>query len=413
MNYDPRHFNASGISEPIDVLLADIAVSIQLSKTEHDKAVARFQTMLDWIDRDASPLHGRVRLMYPQGSMAIGATIARSSDREDYDIDVMVDLEIPVNSDPRVVLDTLYDAIRSEPGSRYYGKTIRHTRCVCVTYEDGMHIDLTPAVLAPALIPRTSTIFHSKPEDPDVQHHRLWANPYGLAEWFKEKTPKEADFARYFEERSLAFDSQKISARAPSEPVPDREPAYQKSRALIALQLIKRWRNVLFARKDHARLRRPPSVLLSKLIADNANRTRTLSEEVEYQAQCLLNRLLTEKSMGRLIYEENPRCPDDILTDRWPASYSDQDVMISDLGDFVVKMNQLRAGNLSLAEMSKLLESMFGERPARKVVEDYVRRSTPGGNRVAPITGRVVGVSSGLVAPASARTPPSHSFFGD
>ena len=44
----------------------------------------------DWIDRPGSPLRGLVALMYPQGSMAIGATIARASDREEYDIDVIV-----------------------------------------------------------------------------------------------------------------------------------------------------------------------------------------------------------------------------------------------------------------------------------------------------------------------------------
>jgi hypothetical protein len=85
--------------------------------------------------------HRLVALMYPQGSMAIGAAIARASDREEYDIDVIVALMIARDSDPEVVLDALYHAIRGAPGSRYYDKTTRHTRCVCVTYEDGMHID--------------------------------------------------------------------------------------------------------------------------------------------------------------------------------------------------------------------------------------------------------------------------------
>ena len=38
--------------------------------------------------------------MYPQGSMAIGATIARGSDKEEYDIDVIVDLDIPAELEP-------------------------------------------------------------------------------------------------------------------------------------------------------------------------------------------------------------------------------------------------------------------------------------------------------------------------
>lgn len=413
MNFNPKSLSPLGVSEPIDVLLADIAISVQLSKTEHDKAVARFETMQDWIDRKASPLYGLVRLMYPQGSMAIGATVARVSDKEEYDIDAIVDLNIRADADPQAVLDTLYEAIRGEEGSRYFDMTIRHTRCVCVSYEDGMHIDLTPAVLVALQTPRTSTIFHSKPEDPQVEDRRLLANPWGLAEWFKEKTPKDEDFARYFEKRSLAFDARKTTARAPAEPVPDQEPAYQKSRALIALQLIKRWRNVLFSRRDRLRLRRPPSVLLSKLIADNANRTRTLSEEVLHQACCLLARLEFEKARERLIYEANPRCPADVLTDRWPASDADQDLMIADLRDFVAKMQVLRSGNLSLAEMGKVLEGLFGESPAKKVLDEYVSRSAPGGNRIVPATGRVIGAASGLVTPAAAKQPAAHKFYGD
>lgn len=71
MNFNPPS-RKSAVPEVIDTLLADIAIRVQLSKTEHDKAVGRFDVMRDWIDRDASPLRGLVTLMYPQGSMAIG-----------------------------------------------------------------------------------------------------------------------------------------------------------------------------------------------------------------------------------------------------------------------------------------------------------------------------------------------------
>jgi hypothetical protein len=179
--------------------------------------------------------------MYPQGSMAIGATIARASDREEYDIDVIVALLVLWDSDPQMVLDALYHALRGEPGSRYYDKTTRHTRCVCVTYEDGMHIDLTPAALVAEREPRTSVIFHSKPEDPSVPKIRLLANPWGLAEWFKVMTPLETDFAKLFEGRAMAHD------RAPGEPVPDQEPALMRS-----LRPMESARAV----QDHARPRR-------------------------------------------------------------------------------------------------------------------------------------------------------------
>jgi hypothetical protein len=232
----------------------------------------------------------------------------------------------------------------------------------------------------------------------------LLANPYGLAEWFNEATPVEADFADLHEARALAFD------KAMAEPVPDQAPAYRKSRALISLQLLKRWRNALFSKRNRANLRRPPSVLLSKLVGDNANRTRTLSEELEHQARQILVRLEIEKVRGRLIHEVNPRCAADVLTDRWPQNHSDQDLMIADLRDLVAKLQLLRTGNLSIDKIQNILEGLFGERPAKSAVNDYM--FPPQRNRVQYGTGRIVrgaavGASVAMTQPVAA-----HSFFG-
>jgi hypothetical protein len=42
VNFNTRNPPRSALSEVIDVLLADIATRIQLTKTDHDKAVDRF-----------------------------------------------------------------------------------------------------------------------------------------------------------------------------------------------------------------------------------------------------------------------------------------------------------------------------------------------------------------------------------
>ncbi len=162
-------------------MLAEIALRIQLSPTDHGKAVGRYETVSDWIDRPDSPLCGLVELTYAQGSMAIDATIARCSDRDEYDIDAMAQLGLPRDTDPEIALSLLETSIRGERGSRYYNMTTRRTRCVTIEYADGMHLDVTPAILLPDLIERTSFIFHFKPEDPREPKLRLHANPYGFA----------------------------------------------------------------------------------------------------------------------------------------------------------------------------------------------------------------------------------------
>src|SRR3546814_10811916 len=66
-----------------------------------------------------------------------------------------------------------------------------------------MHLDVTPAILLPERLERTSLLFHSKPEDPAEPKQRLLANPFGLAEWFKARTPADIAFGEFFEKRSL------------------------------------------------------------------------------------------------------------------------------------------------------------------------------------------------------------------
>ena len=60
------------LTEPVDLLLADVAIRVQLSRTDYGKAVERYETINEWIEREDSPLKDRVHLFYPQGSMAIG-----------------------------------------------------------------------------------------------------------------------------------------------------------------------------------------------------------------------------------------------------------------------------------------------------------------------------------------------------
>ena len=109
--------------------------------------------------------------------MAIGATIASKLWTDEFDIDIIAQLAFRPDADPEAVLDLLYRAIRGERGSRYYNRTTRRNRCVTVAYADGMHLDITPAVLLGHLLPKTSVIFHHKPETPEVADTACWPIP--------------------------------------------------------------------------------------------------------------------------------------------------------------------------------------------------------------------------------------------
>lgn len=413
MNYTDPVLREIASYSPLDVLLADIAVRIQLTPTDHRLAVGHYHAIHEWLERDDSPLSGSVESFYPQGGFSIGATTARHAEDADFDIDVMVQLTVPTDSDPEDVLSTLHTAIRGKPGSRYYDKTERKSRCVTVKY-DGMHLDVTPAVILPSLEARSSVIFHSKKIATGFQKERLIANPWGFAEWFLKRTPPESAFGQFFERQSLDYERY-LKAESEADPVPDQDPAYRKSSAVIALQLIKRWRNLGYDAR-HGGLRLPPSVVLAHSVALNANKTSSLSEELLHQVTCLIAALAAAERNGKTYQAFNPACEAyDELTDRWPEDLNSQRVFIEELRAFAVDIQRLRNG-LSLPEMRKTLEKLFGERPAadsvRKFMDSQISADRSGTAAHIPATGTVAAVTS-IATPTYARPTPKTSPWGD
>jgi Second Messenger Oligonucleotide or Dinucleotide Synthetase domain len=403
------------LSEPADVLLADVSIRIQLSRTDYRKAEERYHTLSEWIDREDSPLTGRVELVYPQGSMAIGATIASRATTDEHDVDFIAQLALPPGTAPQVVLDLLFESIRGKPGSLYYKKAERRNRCVTVHYADKMHADITPMIRLPARPERESNLFQNKPGDAAVFDLTVVANPYGFARWFKAVTPVDYDFAAVFEKRASEYE-RLLLAKADTEDMPDQEPLHQKSKAVIVHQLMKRWRNLRF---DRRAARRPPSAMMAKLTADAANSTETLSEELLHQARAMRDELNRWHQTGLLIHVTNPACAADVLTDRWPGSRHEQGVFLADLEDLVAKAERLVAG-CSLEEMREIMADLFGEDPVDHVFKAFNERMgaaiRDGRSRFTPGEGRLSlpasGIVTGVAAPSVARAAPRNTFFG-
>jgi hypothetical protein len=411
MNVVDKYLLETSSYSALDVMLADIAVRIQLTPTDYQNAIDRFEAINEWLDRADSPLYGHIDVVYPQGGFMIGATTARHATDAEFDIDLMAQINWPSNVDPEAALATTHAAIKSVPGSRYYDKCDRKSRCSTVQYAD-MHLDVTPAVRVQGRDERVSVIFHSKGPD----RRRLLANPFGFGQWFLLRTPADEVFGKYYERRSLDFNRTllEVMSKADAEPVPAQAPVYRKSRAVIALQLIKRWRNLAYDRR-FPNLRLPPSVLLAYYVGLNAGRTRTLADELIYQVECIIAALDAAERASTTIYVENPMCREDVFTDRWPGNLSDQHIFLLELRTFVGKLYVLREGR-PLAEMQRILEELFGEKPAREAVRKYTGQHIDDnklGKSVHVLaTGSIPALGSSAI-PANAKPTPKSSPWGE
>lgn len=393
-------------------LLASTAVKIELPPSQHALMVQRKAAIERHLEREGSPLKRLICLFYQQGSVAIGATIRAKFRQEGFDIDIIVELLERDGLTPAQVLDLLYEAMRGEPGSRYYECTERQSRCVTVYYADGMHLDLSPAVLLDERDPRRSHIFHSKLEEPRWKDTTILTNCFGFVAHYNERCPIDQVFAEDYGRlvRDADFQLQVMMKDAESVPVPVHSKTVGgKSAVTVALQLLKRNRNIRWLPRNR---RMPASVMFSCLALEVAEAGRTIGQNLKSIAEHILDRLIRAKSVGKLLHVENPVCRGDVFTDRWPVDQADQDFLIGDMRLLLRQLSELFDDRRSFKDRSKTLEDMFGESVAKQVVDEFaveMGQSVRSGSHFLGATGGILAAPTLVAAKPAA---PRNTFYG-
>jgi hypothetical protein len=85
-----------------------------------EEAIAHYTGLCQHVDRVGSPLEEKVLENYPSGSFSIHAAIYTKIKFLQHDVDVVVEVDVPQGTDPEWMLDTLFSAIKGEPGSKYH-----------------------------------------------------------------------------------------------------------------------------------------------------------------------------------------------------------------------------------------------------------------------------------------------------
>jgi hypothetical protein len=149
----------------LDDLLLDVVTVIELSDHDRQVAESRYRKLNTHLERPSSRLRqyllASTTLIYPQGSMSIGATIISGTEDDRFDVDALIDMQVPSHWSDDEALDQLEDSLQGFPDVR---KIVRCTRAVQLQFAF-MHLDVT--IIDPAAEPRPpriGEIFHS----PDV-----------------------------------------------------------------------------------------------------------------------------------------------------------------------------------------------------------------------------------------------------
>lgn len=76
-------------------LLEHISDSLDISETRYKEAEERYQAIGKWLGKDDSSLAIYNPDIYPQGSFRFGTVVKPVSDEDEYDIDLVCQLDIP------------------------------------------------------------------------------------------------------------------------------------------------------------------------------------------------------------------------------------------------------------------------------------------------------------------------------
>src|SRR5207244_7386909 len=145
-----------------------------------------------------------------------------------------------------LVYDLLLQRLR-EHGT-YHKLIVEMPRCIRLDCSGDFHLDIVPAIPDLACLPWETCM--KIPDRPKRRWHDT--NPKGYSRWFEVQCAK-----RKLQEKTARF-----SANANVEPLREPAPAYAKPPLRLSVQLFKRWRDVVFAGREHLQ---PSSIVLTTL----------------------------------------------------------------------------------------------------------------------------------------------------
>lgn len=330
----------------LNLLLDRIGSKLQLSATSYALSKDRYVTIGKFLRGDG-PLEKLKPWIYPQGSLKIGTTV-KPRGRLEYDLDLVClfladPREFP---NPTVLLDMVEERLR---GNETYRPMVeRKNRCIRLNYANQFHMDILPACPLPQISLHGEHAVVVPDCDADDWRH---SNPKGYALWF-ESTAEEA--VRRLKRNIEALPSQQ-----------DYEDLATLKRVV---QLLKRHRDVALAGVPERR--RPISIVLTTLAATYYRGGTSVSDAVLEILDGMLQAIASAD--GQRLVVLNPTNANEDLSERWEADNGAFRIFVDWVTTFRSKWVTLLGKN-GLHNIKADLESMFGERIAREIIDERLR----------------------------------------
>ncbi len=358
----------------LDEILLDLAALIELSPYDRRITENRYRRLKSHVERPSSPLRPYLindeSLIYAQGSVATSTTVLSGDDDDRFDVDAIVEIDVPAHWTETDPLDQLYETLQGFPGVI---EIVRRTRCVQLRFAF-MHMDVTIMDRSKRIAgQRPGHIFHSPDRGPAS---RVDSNPWGFTDWFRGKVgtgqplfEEKLNMARKAAHASrLTFldeAEREIVAEAKQIPLPPAIPTRIDAQEVVALKLLKRYLNLRYA---HSNLKRPPSIWLTKLTGDIGLDPNGLTSQLFTLSSALSSNLRQHLAQETVPREENPSYRRDKINDRWPRPWPEARIDMNALADYLDELTKAlqEMVRATQAVILKKVDDLFGERFGRE-----------------------------------------------
>lgn len=285
----------SAINKEFDFYLDNIARNLSITDSMFKKAVSSYQSVGTWLDEGLQKY--KVTIL-PQGSFNLGTVIKPTSDKDDYDIDLVCLVE---NKKMIASAKDLKHTIgsRLKENKNYRSKLSEEgKRCWTLEYEE-FHMDILPA------IPKSDNFDKDNDADIIITHTEnktdykyMESNPFEFRNWFMQKAnlvkSEETLFRRSIEAVELV-------------------PKYSKTTVLQeCVKILKRHRDIMFEKNNDDA---PISMIITTLSGLAYDGTQSISKALELILQNMDN--FIKKDSSGIYRIMNPVNDQENFADKW------------------------------------------------------------------------------------------------
>jgi len=380
----------------IETILGDLAAQINISDELFETANDEYTALGKWIDKKTEEGTTPYRVsIYPQGSFALGTVIRPISDEDDYDLDLVCQVE---NGSFLSAEELKIDVVK--PWLTGYKKTKNDIeekrRCWHVEYEDipNFHMDVIPTIPRYPSDANSSMIsITDKDEERNPVYEYQGSNPKGYIKWFFSRCRQRKDVSVNGNHKNYEMAQQE-----------DLKQNKNKTKLQKAVQLLKRHRDVMF--EDDVE-NKPISIVITTLAGQVYSGETTILDTILGFVDGVEDYLNTHRRKDGSYSIPNPSYEGEDFADKWKEHPERQAAFFSWLRQLQEDFNLEKLMSKDRVTMGNSIKKSFGNATGAMV---FGMRGIAEANAVKAGTVKVNSSTGNLTRTGTIQVPPSKHY---